>query len=157
MRAVPSIQIAYEQKRISLCNMLKCQPPESQGRMYPTGETKALAEKHCSQYLNIGEPSVVILAGEAPQRYFFGKELEQEDLIDRALGHSTKGTSGRIGRVYERDGKRWVFAPLPSSVLKQPSLITHAQESFKIATGEAKELQVQHVAWNEAMKELLCA
>lgn len=151
MRVVPSVQVAYEQKRVSVCNVLKCLSPESQGKAYPIGAIREQAEKHCSQYLNIGDAKTVILMGEAPQRYYFAKELEQEDTVDRALGHSTKGTSGRIGRVYERDGKRWVFAPLPSAVLKQPALATHAQEAFRIATGENKLLVPNYLPWDVAV------
>lgn len=154
MKAVPALQIAYEKKKVSLCNILKCQPPEQNGRAYPTGQTRELAEAHCRQYLNIGKPKVVILCGETPQRYFFREELEREDATDRALGRDHKGVMGRIGRVYERDGKRWVFAPHPAFVLRQPALVNHLQEALKIAVGQEPVIEPTVIDWNEAVNQI---
>ena len=152
MKAVPQIQVAYEQQKVSLCNVLKCQPPmDKQGRPYPKGQERLDAEAHCRQYLNIGNPKVVILCGETPQRYFFGPELEAEDAVDRVLGHDLKGVTGRIGRVYERAGIKYVFSLHPAFVLRQPSLVAHAQEAFKIAAGIDKTLDVHYVGWEQAM------
>ena len=154
LAAVPQIQVAYEQKKVSLCNVLKCQPPmDKQGRPYPKGQERIDAEAHCRQYLNIGNPKVVILCGEIPQRYFFGPELEAEDAVDRALGHELKGVTGRIGRVYERDGKRFVFCLHPAYVLRQPAMVSHAQAAFRIAAGTDKTLDVKYVSWESAMAQ----
>ena len=155
MRAVPTIQIAYEKHKVSFCNILKCQPPEVHGRSYPTGDTRELAETHCRQYLNIGSPKVVILCGEAPQRSYFREELEREDAIDRASGRDVKGVMGRVGRVYEKEGVRYVFAPSPSVILKQPALVGFGQEAFKIAAGVEKVVEPDMRFWREAMAELL--
>lgn len=154
MKAVPTIQIAYEKKKVSLCNILKCQPPEAHGRPYPTGETRIQAETHCRQYLNLGDPKVVLLCGETPQRYFFGEELAKEDAISKSMGHDVKGVMGRVGRVYEKDGKRWVFAPHPAFILRQPALVTHGQEAFKIAANQEKMLEPEVLHWREAMSQL---
>lgn len=155
MKAVPTIQVAYEKKRVSVCNILKCLPPEQQGKAYPTGETRAKAEEHCSQYLNMGSPRVVLLCGEAAQRRFFGDELAREDVIDRASGRDVKGVFGRVGRVYEKDGVRYVFAPNPAAILKQPALVGFSQEAFKIAAGVEKVVEPEMRHWREAMAELL--
>ena len=153
MRTVPTLQVAYEKRKVSVCSLLKCQPPELHGKSYPTGETRELAEAHCRQYLNVGNPKVIILLGEAPQRYYFRDELTSEDSIDRASGRDVKGVSGRIGRVYERDGIRYVFAPAPSSVLKQPALVGHLQEALKIAAGVEKVIEPEMLQWREAMSQ----
>ncbi len=156
LRAVPSLQMANERGQLGYANTLRCLPPETQGKAYPTGKDKDEAEKHCRQYDKWpASVETVILLGEHSQRLHFSKELETEDAVDRALGHSTKGVMGRIGRVYEKDGKRWVFGPHPAFVLRQPSLVRHAQEAFRIATGEDKTLELNYMQWNEAVKELL--
>lgn len=154
MRSVPAIQVAYERKKVSLCNVLKCQPPELNGRPYPVGETRIRAEAHCRQYLNLGNPKTIILVGEVPQRALFGPELEREDATDRSLGRSLKGVLGRVGRVYERDGTRYVFGPHPAFILRQPSLIGHAVEAFKIAVS-ATYIEPQALPWQEAVQELM--
>lgn len=154
MRAVPLIQVAYEQHHVSLHNVLRCQPPEIQGRPYPKGEEKHLAEAHCRQYLDLGAAHTVILCGESPQRFFFGPELEAEDRSSRTLGHDVKGVMGRVGRVYRKDGKMWVFAPHPAFVLRQPILTQHAQEAFKIATGQDTVVEPVVVPWETAIQEL---
>ena len=153
MKAVPEIQIAYEKKKVSLCNVLKCKPPEHNGRPYPTGDTRVKAEEHCKQYLKLGEPKLIILCGEVPQRYFFKDELEAEDATDRALGHEAKGVMGRVGRVYTKAGVRYVFAPHPAFVLRQPALVTHAQEAFRIAAGKDKVIEPEIVNWTVAVIE----
>lgn len=155
MRTVPTLQLLYEKKKISLCNILKCQPPDFHGRPYPTGETREQAEAHCKQYLDIGNPKVVILCGETPQRYYFGKELSEEDSTDRSLGREIKGVMGRIGRVIERDGIRYVFAPHPAFVLRQPALVSHLQEALKIAAGQEKYMEPELIIWEQALTELI--
>ena len=156
MKAIPQLQIAEEKHKISYCNVLKCLPPEVQGRPYPKGEEKELAEAHCKQYMQLDEKvETIILCGESPQRFFFDEELSNEDAEDRSLGHDLKGVMGRIGRVYNRDNKRWVFAPHPAYILRQPALVQHGQESFRIGAGVDKPLEPEYVQWEEAVKELL--
>jgi uracil-DNA glycosylase family 4 len=155
LKAVPELQVALEKGRVGFSNNLKCWPPEVSGRPYPTGDTKRASEEHCKQYT--AWPSsvkTVILCGEHPQRQFFGPELEAEDLTDRQLGREPKGVMGRIGRVYERDGVRWVFAPHPAYILRQPALVGQGQEALRIAANTAKFEDPKVLAWLEAITEL---
>ncbi len=146
LRAVPQLQVAYETKKVSLCNTLRCLPPESQGRAYPRGAEKTNAEHACASYNDYGHARTVVLFGESAQRRWFGEELALEDRTDRALGHEVKGVMGRIGRVYEKDGRRWVFAPHPAWILRQPALVEHGQRSLQIAVG-VKEVDVEYTTW----------
>lgn len=154
MRAVPLIQLAQEKGKISYCNVLRCLPPEVQGRPYPRGEEKVLAEKHCSQYMNLNNAKTVILCGESPQRFFFGEELAAEDTVDKQLRHDLKGVMGRIGRIYEKDGKKWVFAPHPAYILRQPALVQHGQMALHIATNVDSVVEPEYLSWETAIKEL---
>ena len=134
-------------------NTLRCLPPkDKQGRPYPKGEERELAEAHCRQYDHIPDTvHTVVLFGESAQRCWFGPELEAEDAIDKRLGHELKGTMGRIGRVYEKGGKRWIFAPHPAYILRQPSLVAHGQAALAIAAGTDKTLDVVYASWESAM------
>ena len=154
MKVVPPLQIANEKNKISYQNVLHCLPPMSQGRPYPKGKERIEAEAHCAQYRTVPEANTVILTGEVPQRFFFSNELEAEDAEDRQLGHDVKGVMGRIGRVYEKDGKRYVFAPHPAYILRQPALVQHGQMSLRIATSEDKLVDVDYAPWDRAMEEL---
>lgn len=156
IRAVPAIQLAAERKKISYMNVLRCLPPEVQGRPYPRGQEKIDAERCCTQYRDMGTAQTVILFGESPQRYFFGAELDADDATDRALGHDLKGVMGRIGRVYEKEGRRWVFAPHPAYILRQPALVQHGQQALNIATGAEHVVEPAYLRWEAAMEEL-CA
>ena len=154
IRVVPQLQIALEKNKISFRNILHCLPPDNKGRPYPSGETKRSAEEQCKQYHSDIKANTVILLGEVPQRFFFGEELEAEDASDRRLGHDVKGVMGRVGRVYEREGKRFVFGPHPAFVLRQPSLVTHGQAALRIAVGTDKELTPDYVDWEVMLKEI---
>lgn len=155
IRAVPPLQLALERKRISFRNILHCLPPDHKGRPYPSGLTKEQAETHCKQYHSEIKAPVVILAGEVPQRFFFGPELEEEDKSDRRLGRDVKGVSGRIGREIERDGKRFVFAPHPAFILRQPALVQHGQRALGIAANtEQLQEPFYHLKWDDAVKDL---
>lgn len=154
VRAVSPLQIALEKNRISFRNILHCLPPEQKGRPYPTGETRRAAEAHCRQYHSEIKANIVILCGEVPQRFFFSEELEREDASDKRLGRDAKGVMGRIGRVYEKEGRRWVFAPHPAYILRQPALAQHGQMALKIAVGQDRELEPAYVGWNEALEAL---
>lgn len=154
MRAVPTLQLASEKKRISYRNILHCLPPDNKGRPYPSGPTKQQAEEHCKQYHTNITAKTVILCGEVPQRFFFGPELEAEDASDRRLGRDVKGVMGRIGREYERDGKRWVFAPHPAFILRQPALVTHGQRALSIAASDSQVMEPDYMKWDAAMEEL---
>ena len=154
IKSVPMLQLASERNKISYCNVLRCLPPEIQGRAYPKGEEKLQAEACCSQYLDMGNAHTVILFGESPQRRFFGPELAAEDADDKRLGHDLKGVGGRIGRVIERDGKRFVFAPHPAWILRQPALVTHGQMALRIAVGAERMLEPEYVPWDRAIREL---
>lgn len=151
---IPELRLAYEKKKISICNTLRCLPPEIQGRAYPRGAEKEASEQHCSQYNNLGSAKTVVLFGESAQRRWFAKELEAEDQSDRRLGRDAKGVLGRVGRVYERDNRRWVFAPHPAAILRSPSLVEHGQIALKIAVNTDAVADIDYVPWNDAIKEL---
>ena len=154
MKAVPQLQIALEKNQISFCNVLKCLPPEQKGRPYPTGDTRRQAEEHCHQYAPMIRAKTVILCGEVPQRHLFGSELEAEDASDKRLGHDLRGVMGRVGRDIEKDGKRYVFAPHPAFILRQPSLVGHGQQALQIAAGTDCVLEPEYKDWELAMREL---
>lgn len=155
IRAVPQLQLAVEQGKVTFANTLRCLPPEIQGRPYPKGQEKLDAEAHCRQYDHVTpEITTVVLFGESPQRAWFRDELEAEDLSDRKLGRDAKGVAGRMGRVYHKAGKIWVFAPHPAWILRQPSLVEHGQACLKIAAGTDKEVSVEYLGWETAMESL---
>ena len=155
MRAVADIQLAEERGEVMYANTLRCLPPEIQGRPYPKGEEKTLAEAHCRQYDKFPESiHTIVLFGDSPQRCWFGEELDAEDASDRRLGRDVKGVMGRIGREYEKDGKRYVFAPHPAFILRQPALVQHGQNSLKIAANTEKLLEPEIVKWDEAVTSL---
>lgn len=154
IRAVPLIQLAVEKGRVTYSNVLRCLPPDVRGRAYPTGLEREQAEACCKQYLAPTDAHTIILFGEHPQRFFFGPELEAEDASDRRIGREVKGVLGRIGRVYERDEKRWVFAPHPAFVLRQPALVEHGQQALKIAAGQEKVVAPDYIPWDTAIQEL---
>lgn len=154
IRSVPEVQLALERKAISLRNILKCLPPDNKGRPYPTGEIKNIAEAHCSQYHAPITAPTVILAGDVPQRYFFKEELEAEDAAARRLGRDAPGVMGRVGREYIKDGRRWVFAPHPAFILRQPSLAAHGQMAIKIASNVDKVAEPDYISWTNALEEL---
>lgn len=155
MRAVPDIQLAEERGEVMYANTLRCLPPEIQGRPYPKGEEKHLSEAHCRQYDSFPESiHTVVLFGDSPQRAWFGEALDDEDASDRRLGRDVKGVMGRIGREYEKDGKRYIFAPHPAFILRQPALVQHGQNSLKIAANTEKRLEPAILKWNEALNEL---
>lgn len=159
MRAVPSIQLADEKGEIMYANTLRCLPPEIQGRPYPKGEEKTLAEASCRQYDEFPDTvHTVVLFGDSPQRAWFGPELDTEDASDRRLDRDVKGVMGRIGREYEKDGKRYVFAPHPAFILRQPALVQHGQNSLKIAANTEKLSEPEYIQkWEDATRELLCS
>lgn len=155
LHAVPLMKLAWERGEITIMNTLRCLPPEIQGRPYPRGQEKIDAEACCRQYdRTIDGIDVVVLFGESPQRHWFKAELDAEDADDKGLGHQLKGVMGRIGRVYERDSKRWVFAPHPAFILRQPALVQHGQEALKIAVGAERVMEPEYLAWDYAMREL---
>lgn len=155
IRAVGDIQLAEEKGEIMYANTLRCLPPEVQGRPYPKGEEKAVAEAHCRQYDNFPETATtVVLFGDSPQRCWFGPELDAEDAAQRRLGRDVPGVMGRIGREIEKDGKRYVFAPHPAYILRQPALVAHGQNSLKIAANTEKLLEPDYVKWESAMQEM---
>jgi uracil-DNA glycosylase family 4 len=155
VRAVPDIQLAKEKGEIMYANTLRCLPPEIQGRPYPKGEERVLAESHCRQYDDFPDSiHTVVLFGDSPQRAWFGEALDAEDASDRRLGRDVKGVMGRVGREYEKEGKRWVFAPHPAFILRQPALVQHGQNSLKIAANTEKRIEPEYMKWQEALLEL---
>lgn len=155
IKAVPHIQLAKERGEITIGSTLRCLPPEVQGKPYPKGEERLQAEACCRQYDNFTEGiHTVVLFGDSPQRAFFRKELEKEDASDKAIDRDLKGVMGRIGRVYERDGKRWVFAPHPAFILRQPALVEHGQQALQIAAGHEKIVEPAYMKWEHALQEL---
>lgn len=130
---VPPFRLALDRNQVNLTNTLRCLPPNLERDSYPRKRDERLAaERHCQQYSRSIAP-VVVLAGEHAQRAEFAAELDAEDAVDRSLGHDLKGVMGRIGRVYERNGKRYIFAPHPSAVLRSPYLVSHLQAALRIA------------------------
>jgi DNA polymerase len=155
VRTVSNLQLAEEKGEIMYANTLRCLPPEYQGRPYPKGEEKAVAEAHCRQYDQFPDTiHTVVLFGDSPQRVWFGKELADEDAAQRRLGRDAPGVMGRIGREYEKDGKRYVFAPHPAYILRQPALVQHGQNSLKIAANTEKLLEPEYVRWDAAVQTL---
>lgn len=156
LHAVLPLKLAWERGEVTIANTLRCLPNEIQGRAYPRGEEKTQAEEHCRQYdtWRTLPYETVVLLGEHAQRYWFKDELEAEDVSDRRLGHEVKGVMGRIGRVYERDGRRWVFAPHPAFILRQPALVEHGQAALKIAANIDKIVEVEYTNWDEAMHQM---
>lgn len=155
IRAVPEMQLAAERDEIDYANTLRCLPPEIAGRPYPKGEEKLLAEAHCRQYDDISPLThTVVLFGDSPQRVWFKEELEQEDAAAKRLGRDAPGVMGRVGREYFKDGKRWVFAPHPAYILRQPALAQHGQMSIKIAANVDRVMEPDYISWIEALKEL---
>lgn len=156
IRAVPEIQLAEEKGEIQYSNTLRCLPPEIQGRPYPKGEDKVLAEAHCRQYDTFPDTAhTVVLFGDSPQRVWFREELEEEDRAAKRLGRDAPGVSGRMGREYTKDGKRWVFAPHPAYILRQPALVQHGQNSLKIAANTEKAIEPDYVQWEYGLLELM--
>ena len=154
IHAVPELKVAMERGKVTLANTLRCLPPEIQGRPYPRGEEKDRAEAQCRAYDDYGEAHTVVLFGESPQRKWFGKELAEEDAASKRLGRDAKGVMGRIGRVIERDGRRWVFAPHPAYILRQPALVQHGQEALRIAVNKERVVQVDYQPWEQALREV---
>lgn len=155
VRAVSTMQLAWDKGEITLGNTLRCLPPEIQGRAYPKGEERTQAEACCRQYDNFTDTiHTVVLFGDSPQRAWFKDELDAEDASDRRLGRDVKGVMGRVGRVYERDGRRWVFAPHPAFILRQPAIVEHGQQALNIAAGTEKVVEPEYVPWDDAVKEL---
>lgn len=155
MLAVPTLRLLQERGRVGYANVLRCLPPEVAGRAFPQGAEKEAAIKCCSQYDDLGTAKTIILCGEHPQRKFLGPELEKEDLADRRLGREVKGVMGRVGRVVERNGRRFVFAPHPAFVLRQPALVGHLQEALKIAANTERTVEVDYMPWERALEEVL--
>ena len=155
MHSVPLLKIAEEKGKISYKNILHCLPPMKAGRPYPTGKDREEAEACCAQYRSPEtDAKVVILCGEVPQRLFFKQELDTEDQSDRRIGHDLKGVMGRIGREYNKDGRRYVFAPHPAFILRQPALVTHGQRALEIAAGQTKVLEPSYLPWEMSMEQL---
>jgi uracil-DNA glycosylase family 4 len=155
IRAVPTIQLADEKGEIMYANTLRCLPPEIQGRPYPKGEERVAAEAHCKRYDTLpASIRTVVLFGDSPQRAIFGPELDAEDASDRRLGRDVKGVMGRVGREYEKENVRYVFAPHPAFILRQPSLAQHGQNSLKIAANTEKVLEPAYTKWDTAIQEL---
>jgi uracil-DNA glycosylase family 4 len=148
LKAVPTLKILDEKKKVTYANTLRCLPPELQGRAYPRGEERVAAEECCRQYDDFGSAHTFILFGDSPQRCFFRDELGAEDVVDRQLQHDQKGVMGRVGREYQRDGKRWVFAPHPAFILRQPSLVEHGQAALRIAAQTERVAEVEYVDWS---------
>ena len=155
IRAVSTMQLAWDKGEITLGNTLRCLPPEIQGRAYPKGAERLEAEACCRQYDNFAvEIHTVVLFGDSPQRAWFREELEAEDASDRRLGRDVKGVMGRVGRVYEREGKRYVFAPHPAFILRQPAIVEHGQRALAIASNTEVVVEPDYVRWEDAIKIL---
>lgn len=155
IRAVSELRLADEKGIIKYANTLRCLPPEIQGRPYPKGLEKELAEAHCRQYDSIPESvDTVVLFGDSPQRVWFKEELDNEDAAARRLKRDAPGVMGRVGREYMKDGKRWVFAPHPAFILRQPALVQHGQMSLKIAANTEECIEPDYIKWDQALQEM---
>lgn len=152
IKAVPELQLNVERGEASFANTLRCLPPEIQGRPYPKGEEKVQAEACCRQYdTPLDSVHTVVLLGESPQRAFFGAELNAEDASDKGQGRDVKGVTGRIGRVIEKGGIRYVFAPHPAYILRQPALVQHGQEALRIASNTERTVEPDYMDWATAL------
>lgn len=139
LRAVPDLQYLADSGRIYFGNTLRCLPPATNGRNYPVGDERKLAESHCRQYDAWQESKVpVVLLGEIPQRYWFKEELADEDRRDRKGGRDIKGVWGRVGKTYHKAGRKYIFAPHPSAILRDPRLVEQGQIALKIASIEVR-------------------
>jgi uracil-DNA glycosylase family 4 len=156
VQAVPKLKLAWDQHKVGLVNTLRCLPPKVGGRAYPQGDTRRAAERHCRRY-DVVPTTVhtIVLFGEHAQRLHFAKELEIEDTHDKSIGRTVKGVMGRVGRVYERQGRRYVFCVHPAAVLRQPALVAHAQEAMRIAAKTAPFYEPTYEPWAAAVKEML--
>lgn len=155
IKAISHIQLAWDKGEITLGNTLRCLPPEIQGRAYPKGEERLQAEQCCRQYDNFTDQiHTVVLFGDAPQRAWFKDELDAEDASDRRLGRDVKGVMGRVGREYQRAGKRWVFAPHPAFILRQPAIVEHGQQALNIAANTERVVEPDYIPWDTAIQEL---
>lgn len=155
IRSVSELQLASEKGEISYANTLRCLPPEIAGRPYPKGVEKELAETHCRQYDTIpAGVHTVVLFGDSPQRVWFKNELDNEDAAARRLGRDAPGVMGRVGREYFKDGKRYVFAPHPAYILRQPALVQHGQMSLKIAANTEECIEPDYIKWEHALQEM---
>jgi uracil-DNA glycosylase len=156
LAAVPKLKVLWDQKKVGLANCLRCLPPLVQGRPYPQGDTKRAAEAACRQYDNWPDTvHTVVLFGENAQRLHFAKELEAEDKADKLIKRDMKGVMGRIGRVYIRDNKRWIFAPHPAWILRQPSLTQHGQAALQIAADTASFFEPEYSKWANTILQVL--
>ena len=155
VRAVSHLQLAWDKGEIGLANVLRCLPKEVQGRPYPKGKDKEEAERFCRQYDHIPNTvHTVVLFGEHSQHLHFKAELEAEDASDRRLGREVKGVTGRIGREYQKDGKRWIFSAHPAFMLRQPSMVEHGQRALQIASNVEVVVEPSYIPWNDAIQEL---
>lgn len=149
--AVPPLKLALDRNQVDLSNTLRCLPPNLERDAYPRKTAlRIAAETHCRRFATSAAP-IVILAGEHAQRAEFGPELEAEDTVDRSLGHDIKGVVGRIGRIYERAGRRFVFAPHPSAVLRSPYLVAHLQAALRIAADPQPAPSIADLGVTETM------
>lgn len=155
IRAVSEMQLAAERNEITYANTLRCLPPEYKGKAYPKGKDKVLAEAYCRKYDQFPDSvHTVVLFGDAPQRVWFPDELDAEDAAAHRLGRDAPGVMGRVGREYFKHNKRWVLAPHPSAILKQPALAQHGQMSIKIAANTDKNTEPDYLKWEHALNEL---
>lgn len=141
---VPALKMALDRQRISLCNTLRCLPrslEESQRKQ--RSREHAAAVEHCRVHATAAPSATHVLLGEVAQRAYFAAEMDAEDAAERAAGREIPGIMGRIGRVYKRNGVRFVFAPHPSWVLRSPRMVAHLQRALSIAAEPMQPIEVQ--------------
>ena len=138
-RAVPELQLMNDRSQIAFCSSIRCQPPKIKDKNYPIGEIRTIAEKQCRQY-DILPPSniPILMLGEKAQQLWFRQELLDEDKTDQRLGREIKGLMGRLGRVWEKDGRQWIFGPHPTFIMRQPQLIEHLHAVLRITLSVLK-------------------
>lgn len=132
-RAVPELQVMNERGEILYGNTLRCKPRKNGDRAYPIGEERMAAEQVCRQYDRLPNPTVpVLLCGEIAQRLFFRQELLEEDNADKKQGREIKGMQGRLGRVWQKEGRYFIFGPHPAYIMRQPQFIEHLHQVLRI-------------------------
>ena len=131
-RAVPELQLMNDRGEILYANTLRCRPKKNGDRAYPIGEERTEAERVCRQY-DLIPPKIPILAcGEIAQRLFFRQEMLEEDNADKKQGREIRGLMGRLGRVWQKDGRSYIFGPHPAYIMRQPQLIEHLHQVLRI-------------------------
>jgi len=109
-----------ERKTVSICNVLKCRPPENRD---PTVEEKALCTPWLDRQIELAAPRVIIPLG----RHASGHMLRSEAPMGQMRG-----------RVHERDGRPVVPTYHPAYLLRSPEMKRVCWKDIQLAMGLLK-------------------